>query len=104
MSPSQEAILSSWLDAGGHTLLIFSQDLYYERIGDWVTPETDAFLADDVGALGDAVDGDLNDSTYGSRRGRDGLRGRIVPGHQGSAIASTATSSIQPPGRSRWLP
>jgi hypothetical protein len=65
MSPSQEAILSSWLDAGGHTLLIFSEDLFSDNgIGDWITPETDAFLADDVGAAGDAADGDLDGVSY----------------------------------------
>ncbi|HEY6477118.1 MAG TPA: hypothetical protein VI456_11095 [Polyangia bacterium] len=68
MSPAQEAILSSWLDAGGHTLLIFSQDLMYDNgIGDWITPETDAtdaFLADYIGAAGDADDHDLDEVSY----------------------------------------
>jgi hypothetical protein len=92
MSPSQEAILSSWLDAGGHTLLIFSEDLFYDNgIGDWVTPETDAFLADDIGAAGDAVDGDLNDFTYTAA----GVAGTAFAGEsfqviKDAAIASTA--------------
>jgi len=95
MSPAQEAILSSWLDAGGHTLLIFSQDLIADNgIGDWVTPEsaaTDAFLADDIGAAGDAEDGDLNDVTYTAA----GVAGTAFAGEsfhvvKDAAIASTA--------------
>jgi hypothetical protein len=92
MSPAQETILSSWLDAGGHTLLIFSEYLFYDNgVGDWVTPETDTFLATDVGAAGDAVDGDLNDLNYTA----SGLTGTAFAGESFNVakdyrIASTA--------------
>ncbi len=66
LSDVQEAILADWLDQGGHTLLMFSQDLVYDRHqGDWdTTAETDDFLATYIGAMGDADDGDLDHVTY----------------------------------------
>jgi hypothetical protein len=66
LSPTQEAILTSWLDQGGHTLLMFSENLIYDiGIGGWLTTETDGFLAGYVGAKGDAADGDaVNHVTY----------------------------------------
>ncbi len=66
LSDVQEAILADWLDQGGHTLLMFSEDLVYDRkMGDWdTTAETDDFLANYIGAMGDADDGDLNHVTY----------------------------------------
>jgi hypothetical protein len=66
ISPGQEAILQSWLDAGNHTLLLFSENLFYDLgKGDWVTPEDDTFLAGYVGAAGDAHDdAALDEMTY----------------------------------------
>lgn len=66
LPPAIEAVLESWLDEGGHTLLVFSQNLVYD-LGDyknWTTPDTNAFLADYLGAAGTAVDGDLDHVTY----------------------------------------
>jgi hypothetical protein len=68
LSSSDELILESWLDEGGHTLLLFSENLVYDiGTGDWMTPETDqtsALLADYVGAAGDAADGELDHVNY----------------------------------------
>jgi hypothetical protein len=66
MSPAQQAILESWLNLGGKTLLVFSQNLVYD-IGDgsWGNgTETNAFLANYVGAVGSGDDGDLDHATY----------------------------------------
>ncbi len=68
LSSSDELILESWLDEGGHTLLFFSENLIYDiGVRDWMTPETDqtsVFLADYVGAAGDSADGSLDDMNY----------------------------------------
>jgi hypothetical protein len=65
MSPSQEAILESWLDAGNKTLLVFSENLIYDNGNThWTEAETDEFLANYVGAAGDAEDGDLDHVSY----------------------------------------
>jgi hypothetical protein len=65
MSPTQEAILQGWLDAGGHTLLVFSENLIYDNgVTTWIDPESDEFLADYVGAASDAEDGDLDHVSY----------------------------------------
>jgi hypothetical protein len=65
ISPTQEAILEGWLDAGGHTLLVFAENLIYDDgVTTWIDPETDEFLANYVGAASDAEDNDLNHVTY----------------------------------------
>jgi hypothetical protein len=62
LSPAQEVILDSWLDQGGHTLLMFSENLFYDiGAGGWNTTETDTFLATYLGAKGDTSDGDAVD-------------------------------------------
>jgi hypothetical protein len=64
ITPVQQAILESWLDQGGHTLIIFSQNMVYDLYtGNW-TSETNTFLTNYVGAIGSAADGDLNHMTY----------------------------------------
>jgi hypothetical protein len=93
MSSAQEAILSSWLDVGGHTLLIFSEYLFYDNgNGDWTTPETDAFLTSYVGAAGDATDGDLVDNITYTATGAaaTAFAGESFHVIDDSAIASTA--------------
>ena len=57
ISPVQQAILEAWLDQGGHTLIIFSQNMVYDLY-------KGNFLTDYVGAIGSAADGDLNHATY----------------------------------------
>jgi hypothetical protein len=65
LSAAQQAILEGWLDAGGHTLLLFSENLVFDiGVGDWTLPETNTFLKSYIGAAGDADDGDLNHFTY----------------------------------------
>ena len=66
ITPAQQAILEAWLDEGNHTLLIFSQNLVYDlRLTDWTGPETNSFLANYVGALGSANDGEaVHNITY----------------------------------------
>ncbi len=64
ITPVQQAILESWLDQGGHTLIIFSQNVVYDLYtGNWAS-ETNTFLTSYVGAIGSAADGDLNHATY----------------------------------------
>ena len=64
ITPVQQAILESWLDQGGHTLVIFSQNMVYDLYkGNW-TSETNTFLTNYVGAIGSAADGDLDHMTY----------------------------------------
>ena len=64
VTPVQQAILESWLDQGGHTLIVFSQNMVYDLYkGNW-TSETNTFLTNYVGAIGSAADGDLNHATY----------------------------------------
>lgn len=64
LSAAQEATVEAWLDQGQKTMLVFSQQLLL-GLGhdDWTSPETNTFLADYIGAAGDAVD-DLADVTY----------------------------------------
>jgi hypothetical protein len=66
ISPAQQAILESWLGLGGKTLLVFSQNLAYDFGADgWQNAtETNTFLANYVGAVGDGDDGDLDHATY----------------------------------------
>ena len=66
MSPAQQAILESWLGLGGKTLIVYSQNLAYDiGAGTWKNGiETDSFMADDIGAIGDGADGDLDHATY----------------------------------------
>lgn len=55
MSPSQEATLQNWLNAGGHTLILFSPALVY-GIGaglGWTSNETNLFLTQVLGAQED---------------------------------------------------
>lgn len=65
ITPVQQAILESWLDQGGHTLILLSQNMVYDLYGNgnW-TSETNTFLTNYVGAIGSAADGDLNHATY----------------------------------------
>ncbi len=59
MSPAQEKTLEGWLDQGGKTLLVYSEDLVYDLtvgIYRWAGPEQDSFLAQYVGAVGDDYD------------------------------------------------
>jgi hypothetical protein len=82
ISPVQQAILESWLDQGGHTLIIFSQNMVYDLYkGNW-TSETNTFLTNYVGAIGSAADGDLNHATYN------------VVGATGTALAAKAFQVI----------
>ena len=86
----QQAILESWLDQGGHTLIIFSQNMVYDLYtGNW-TSETNAFLTNYVGAIGSAADGDLNHATY------------TITGATGTALAGKVFQVIgdQPIGSS----
>ncbi len=86
LSAAQQAILEAWLDQGGHTLLLFSQNLYYDLgIGSWdgSTPETNAFLASYVGAIGGAADGvEVHNATY------------LVTGAAGTAFAAKSFDVI----------
>jgi hypothetical protein len=92
MSPSQEAILEGWLDAGNRTLLIFSENLVYDNgNGYWNEGEPDEFLATYLGAAGDAADGDLDHVSYTAT----GATGTAFAGEafhviMDSPIASTA--------------
>ena len=90
ITPVQQAILESWLDQGGHTLIIFSQNMVYDLYaGNW-TSETNSFLTNYVGAIGSAADGDLNHATY------------TITGATGTALAGKVFQVIgdQPIGSS----
>ncbi|HUB07231.1 MAG TPA: hypothetical protein VMB50_09520 [Myxococcales bacterium] len=59
MTAAQEAIVTNWLDQGGRTLLLFSENLVYDLSNPhciWGGPETDVFLVDYIGAAGDECD------------------------------------------------
>src|SRR3569623_933993 len=75
MTASQETTLKNWLDLGGKTLLVFSQNLFYDlgTGGDWATVNSDTFLTNYLGAAGwvadaqqfvNGADADLNHATY----------------------------------------
>jgi hypothetical protein len=86
LSAAQAVILESWLDQGGHTLLMFSENLVYDSgIADWVSPETNTFLKNYVGAAGDADDGDLNNATYNAT----GIAGTVFAGEVFQVVSDT---------------
>lgn len=100
MSASQEATLKNWLNAGGKTLLIFSQNLFYDLgdSGDWATVNNDTFLTDYLGAAGwvaDAVqfvnaqDAPLAHNTYSVT----GAAGTAFASLQFTVIADTPIAS-----------
>jgi hypothetical protein len=90
MSPAQEAILEAWLDGGHKTLLIFSQNLIYDNGNThWTEVETDEFLANYVGANGDAEDGDLDHVSYSGT----GVAGTAFAGQSFHVIKDSPISS-----------
>jgi hypothetical protein len=94
LSPAQKAILESWLDQGGHTLLMFSENLVYDLgVADWVSPETDTFLKNYIGAAGDADDGDLSHATYNAT----GITGTVFAGEVFQVIMDQPIESSADP-------
>ena len=71
VSPEQLQILTTWLDLGGKTLILYTCNLIYD-IGtkNWNGPETNTFLTNYLGVVGDAADmssdvnGSLNHGSY----------------------------------------
>lgn len=56
LTAAQEAVVRGWLDQGGRTLLLFSENLIYDLSDphcSWAGPEADPLLATYVGASGD---------------------------------------------------
>ena len=58
MTPPQEQALEGWLDQGGKTVLLYSENLVYDLTGinRWAGPEQDTLLSQYVGAAGDDYD------------------------------------------------
>ncbi len=90
LSDVQEAILADWLDQGGHTLIMLSEALVYDRkTGTWDSGETDDFLSNYIGAMGDFADGDLEDVTYTA----NGVAGTAFAGETYHVIADSPIQS-----------
>lgn len=102
MTASQQTTLKNWLDAGGKTLLLFSQNLFYDLGGGtgdhWTTVNNNTFLTDYIGAAGwyaDAVqfvngqDADLNHNTYTVA----GAAGTAFAGMNFTVVADTPVDS-----------
>ncbi|MHB1843617.1 MAG: hypothetical protein ACYCWW_02115 [Deltaproteobacteria bacterium] len=59
MTAAQEQVLEGWLDQGGKTLILYSENLVFDLSSGgngWAGPEQDALLSQYVGATGDASD------------------------------------------------
>jgi len=100
MTASQETTLKNWLDLGGKTLLVFSQNLFYDlgTGGDWATVNSDTFLTNYLGAAGwvadaqqfvNGADADLNHATYTVA----GAAGTAFAGMNFTVIADTNNNS-----------
>lgn len=100
MTPSQEATLKNWLDAGGKTLLVFSQNLFYDlgTGGDWTSVNNNTFLTDYLGAAGwvwdtiqyvNGQDASLNHNTYTVT----GVAGTAFAAMQFTVVADTPINS-----------
>src|SRR3569832_2127936 len=102
LTASQQTTLKNWLDAGGKTLLLFSQNLFYDLGGGtgthWTTVNNNTFLTDYIGTVGwyaDAVqyvngqDAELNHASYTV----GGVVGTAFAGMNFSVIADTPNFS-----------
>jgi hypothetical protein len=68
LSAAQQTTLQTWLNAGGHTLILFSAGLVDNiGVGGWTATETNAFLTQILGAQGDEYDPSVWSSEGGDR-------------------------------------
>ncbi len=85
ISTAQQATLSAWLNAGGHTLIMFVPALQYDWSVGWAGPETNTFLTL-IGEVGGAYD--PNDDTTGDTINEDAENnGLTVTGASGTPFA-----------------
>ncbi|MHB8420792.1 MAG: hypothetical protein ACYDCL_22180 [Myxococcales bacterium] len=99
LSKAQEAIVETWLDHGGRTLLMFSENLVYDLSdgSGWAGPETDTFLANYLGLAGDAADFPCHacsaDTVLHQNYTVTGVAGTALAGQQYDVIGDTPIKS-----------
>jgi hypothetical protein len=102
VSPAQQATLMSWLNAGGHTLLLFSPEIMDDvGVDNWSKSESNPFLVQDVGAQGDLEDpsvwsADAGDTAIQSTTSNVVTGSSSVPAFSGKSwtVTSGVSSSV----------